>query len=314
MPTSSAQSSYSPVVFLLVIATVFGLTFLAVRHVYHGGLRRADPWDCGFPAQTSRMQDSADAFGQPIRQIFEPVYLIQREIPRADDTRPVFRQSVEDRHWYAMYLPIARFAEFLSGHVGRLQQGRISVYLLYSFLTLIALLVFAKNQGRIVFSCCNRAGGADRAADAGLVNRPPWCITEGAEIWQPYRCCTSFHKDAVSRTRLALFRVTPNLFGCMLLRSYRAVAGDLLHSRRADVIALVGLFALARVFFACRHGHRHLVARSARAAEMIGFWPSAMLRRCLPSLIGHPPRSPSSRTLVSRAGSNPSMAFARSRS
>jgi hypothetical protein len=51
---------------------------------------------------------------------------------------------VEDRHWYSMYLPIARFAEFLSRHVGKLQQGRISVYLLYSFLTLIALLVFAQ--------------------------------------------------------------------------------------------------------------------------------------------------------------------------
>jgi formate hydrogenlyase subunit 3/multisubunit Na+/H+ antiporter MnhD subunit len=143
-PTASAQASYSPVVFLLVIAAVFGLTFLAVRHVYHGRLRRADPWDCGFPAQTSRMQDSADAFGQPIRQIFAPVYLIHREIPRADDPQPVFRQSVEDRHWYAMYLPIARLTEFLSGHIGKLQQGRISVYLLYSFLTLIALLVFAQ--------------------------------------------------------------------------------------------------------------------------------------------------------------------------
>ena len=66
------------------------------------------------------------------------------EIPRADDPRPVFKQEVEDRHWHSMYLPIARFTEFLSGHIGKLQQGRISVYLLYSFLTLIALLVFAQ--------------------------------------------------------------------------------------------------------------------------------------------------------------------------
>src|SRR5688572_30985103 len=35
-PTSGAQASYSPVIFLLVIAAVFGLTYLAVRHVYHG--------------------------------------------------------------------------------------------------------------------------------------------------------------------------------------------------------------------------------------------------------------------------------------
>jgi hypothetical protein len=90
------------------------------------------------------MEDTADGFGQPIRQIFAPFYLIRREIPRADDPHPVFKQSVSDRHWPWIYLPVARFTEFLSSHVGRLQQGRISVYLLYSFLTLIALLVFAQ--------------------------------------------------------------------------------------------------------------------------------------------------------------------------
>ena len=144
VPTSSVQASYSPVVFLLVIAAVVALTFFAVRQFYHGRLRRADPWDCGFPEQTPRMEDTADGFGQPIRHIFAPVYQIHREIPRPDDPQPVFRQEVEDRHWPWMYLPVARFTEFLSGHIGKLQQGRISVYLLYSFITLIALLVFAQ--------------------------------------------------------------------------------------------------------------------------------------------------------------------------
>ena len=143
-PTGTTQASYSPVVFLLVIAAVFGLTFLLVRWIYHGRLRRAPPWDCGYPEQTSRMEDTADGFGQPIRHIFAPVFLIHRDIPRPDDPRPVFRQEVEDRHWYWLYTPIARLAEFVSRHVGRLQQGRISIYLLYSFLTLIALLVFAQ--------------------------------------------------------------------------------------------------------------------------------------------------------------------------
>ena len=43
-----------------------------------------------------------------------------------------------------MYLPVAQLAEFLSAKVGLLQRGRISTYLLYSFLTLIALLVFVR--------------------------------------------------------------------------------------------------------------------------------------------------------------------------
>ena len=41
-----------------------------------------------------------------------------------------------------MYLPIAAWVEFISRHIGKVQQGRISIYLLYSFVTLIALLVF----------------------------------------------------------------------------------------------------------------------------------------------------------------------------
>jgi len=144
VPTSSAQASYAPVVFLIVIAAVVGLTFIAVRRIYHGRLRRAAPWDCGFPEQTSRMEDTADGFGQPIRQIFEPVFRITREIPRPDAARPVFRQKVDDPHWHWMYRPIAQLTEFLSRHFGRIQQGRISIYLLYSFFTLIALLVFAQ--------------------------------------------------------------------------------------------------------------------------------------------------------------------------
>ena len=144
VPTSSAQASYSPIIFLLGIAAVFAATFFVVRRVYHGRLRRAAAWDCGFPEQTSRMEDTADGFGQPIRHIFAPVFLIHREIPRADDPRPVFRQEVEDRHWFWLYRPVARLTEFVSGYVGLLQQGRISIYLLYSFVTLIALLVFAQ--------------------------------------------------------------------------------------------------------------------------------------------------------------------------
>jgi hydrogenase-4 component B len=144
VPTSADQASYSPIVFLLVIAAVCGLTLLAVRRLYHGRLRRAPPWDCGYPEQDARMEDTADGFGQPIRQIFAPVFQIRREIPRADDPHPVFRQEVEDRHWPLLYAPIARLAELISRQAGRLQQGRISIYLLYSFITLIALLMFAR--------------------------------------------------------------------------------------------------------------------------------------------------------------------------
>jgi hypothetical protein len=107
-------------------------------------VRRADPWDCGFPEQTPRMQDTADAFGQPISLVFGPLYLMKRSVPGPEDPAPKYAMKVEDRHWPWLYLPVARAVEFVSAKIGRLQRGRISTYLLYSFLTLIALLVFVR--------------------------------------------------------------------------------------------------------------------------------------------------------------------------
>jgi formate hydrogenlyase subunit 3/multisubunit Na+/H+ antiporter MnhD subunit len=144
VPTAAEQASYSPLIFLVMIVAVTLLGFLVVRRVYHGRARLADPWDCGYPEQTARMQDTADAFGQPIRHVFGPLYRMERRLPGPEDTEPRYVLKIEDRHWYWLYLPVARAAEFVSSKIALLQQGRISIYLLYSFLTLIALLVFVR--------------------------------------------------------------------------------------------------------------------------------------------------------------------------
>jgi hydrogenase-4 component B len=144
VPTATEHASYAPIIFLAVIVSVTLFTFLLVRRFYHGRVRFADPWDCGFPEQTSRMQDTADAFGQPIRHVFGPLYLMDRRLPGPDDPTPRFFLKIEDRHWYWLYLPVARLADFVSAKIALLQQGRVSIYLLYSFLTLIALLVFVR--------------------------------------------------------------------------------------------------------------------------------------------------------------------------
>lgn len=144
VPSTQAQASYGPFVFMIVIGAVVAITYIVVRAGFHGRIRRAPPWDCGFPEQTARMQDSSEGFGQSIRIIFAPIYRITRRVPAPDDPQPKFEVRVEDKHWFGIYLPIARFVEYLSARIGSLQQGRISIYLLYSFVTLIALLVFVQ--------------------------------------------------------------------------------------------------------------------------------------------------------------------------
>jgi hypothetical protein len=49
--------------------------------------------------------------------------------------------SVKDHFWRWLYVPITDLAMFLARLVGLLQQGRIAVYLLYSFLTLAGTLL-----------------------------------------------------------------------------------------------------------------------------------------------------------------------------
>lgn len=77
----------------------------------------------------------------------------------------------------------------------------------------------------------------------------------GPGMMQPYRVLRKlFVKDAVlAHNASALFRLTPYVvFGCMVLAAsiVPVLATDLPFSPAADVIALVGLFALARVFMA----------------------------------------------------------------
>jgi hydrogenase-4 component B len=144
VPVAIERASYGPAIFLLGVAASFALAFVLVRTLYHGRLRRAAPWDCGYPWQNARMQDTAEGFGQPIRQIFEPFFRMERELPTPFDTEPRYRVSVGDHFWHWLYLPLARAVERLASVIGLLQQGRIAVYLLYSFATLIAVLVVVK--------------------------------------------------------------------------------------------------------------------------------------------------------------------------
>jgi hydrogenase-4 component B len=140
-PNSLDQASYGPVVFLLGILGSFALAFILVRRLYHGRMRRGIAWACGFPWGTARMQDTAEGFGQPIRQIFEPFFRMKRELPSPFDEQPRYKVVVEDHFWHWLYLPAAGLAAHLARLIGRMQQGRIAVYLLYSFLTLAATLL-----------------------------------------------------------------------------------------------------------------------------------------------------------------------------
>ncbi|HDR9510020.1 hydrogenase 4 subunit B [Burkholderia cepacia] len=143
VPVSTARASYMPAVFMLFFVACCGLAWLLVRRFYHGRLRRAAPWGCGFPFPTTRMQDTAEGFGQPIREIFTPLLRIERQVPSPFDAQPAYRVSVADRTWL-LYERIAAITLRAAEWAGRLQTGRIAVYLTYSFAVLILLLMLVR--------------------------------------------------------------------------------------------------------------------------------------------------------------------------
>jgi len=147
-PSGIDRASYGPIVFLCGVGAATLLGLLIARGLFRGTLRRAATWACGMgllPVRDqARLQDSAEGFGQPIRQIFETFFHVSRELPAPSDVRPRYRVLIEDRIWLGAYLPIVRAVDAVARQVGHLQQGRISIYLLYSFLTLLVMLLLVR--------------------------------------------------------------------------------------------------------------------------------------------------------------------------
>ncbi|MDO8376092.1 MAG: NADH-quinone oxidoreductase subunit H, partial [Aquabacterium sp.] len=81
-----------------------------------------------------------------------------------------------------------------------------------------------------------------------------WLQNKSApSLWQPYRLLHKlFHKESMLAHHASpLFRAAPYLvFGCMVLACaiVPTLSTDLPLAPAADAVALVGLFALARVF------------------------------------------------------------------
>ena len=65
-PISENRASYSPLIFFISIALFMPLVFSMVRCCFHARFKRVPALHCGFSLQTSRMQDTAEGFGQPI--------------------------------------------------------------------------------------------------------------------------------------------------------------------------------------------------------------------------------------------------------
>lgn len=143
-PVSPAVASFSAPLVLLGLGLAWGLFYLLLHGRDHQRARRTRPWDCGFGPLSPRMQYTATAFAQPVRRIFQPVWLLDERVERLGDDRRVtglrHQLQVGDLSWKLLYAPIGRWVLAAARRVAHMQGGNVRTYLSYSFFTLIFLL------------------------------------------------------------------------------------------------------------------------------------------------------------------------------
>jgi hydrogenase-4 component B len=111
--------------------------------------RIAPTWDCGLKGLTPRMEYTATGFSKPIRMIFKALFRPRREVQREYDFSPYFTTSirfeahVEEVFETRIYRPLQRQVLRLSRRMRALQAGSLQAYLIYIFITLLLLLLFA---------------------------------------------------------------------------------------------------------------------------------------------------------------------------
>ena len=112
-------------------------------------VRIGPTWDCGLRGLTPHMEYTATGFSKPIRMIFKALFRPRREVQREYDYSPYFAKTlrfeshIEEAFVTRIYRPLNRAILRLSRRMRALQAGSIQAYLIYIFITLLLLLMFA---------------------------------------------------------------------------------------------------------------------------------------------------------------------------
>ncbi|HJS92206.1 MAG TPA: hydrogenase 4 subunit B [Steroidobacteraceae bacterium] len=145
VPIDPARSAYDGALVFGMILVAAGATAFVVRRIAARALRRAAPWDCGFPDASPATQYTATSFAQPIRRVFGSVTFRARErivmAAPGDSTASELRVELHDTVWEVFYAPVIRFVERSAERLNRLQSLTIRKYLTVVFVALIALLI-----------------------------------------------------------------------------------------------------------------------------------------------------------------------------
>ena len=133
VPIAESRSSYNGLLVFLFISASASLAAVAIHRLASDAVRKAPPWDCGFPDPSPATQYTATSFAEPIRRVYGAFAFRARErvdMPAPGELRPA-RLTVEmhDLVWEFIYDPVTHAVEFLAVKLNRLQFLTIRQYL-----------------------------------------------------------------------------------------------------------------------------------------------------------------------------------------
>jgi len=125
------------------LAAFAGLFFLRRRLLASRKVTSSVTWDCGYTAPKARMQYTASSFVQPI--VDEGAWILQTH-RTAKPPQGYFPKEAElatytdDTFTEKLFRPLFAGVAWLFGKLQWMQHGRISLYILYIAIALLALL------------------------------------------------------------------------------------------------------------------------------------------------------------------------------
>ena len=265
IPISESRSSYSG---FLVFFFILMASWAAIRVIHNfasRAVRRAPPWDCGFPDASPSTQYTADSFAQPIRRVFGPIAFrakIGQTMPQPGDMAPArLTLSLRDLIWEFIYAPIESAVLYAARTAQRpaipddpqLSQSRLrgvgSPPRFGGNMGLILAILVQGIQMVLVLALAPGLIGFTRKVKARLLRR------QGPSVVQPYRDLLRLvRKEAVLADNASwLFRNAPYLIFATTWVAAALVptfAAGLHFSWAADLIAITALLGSARFFLA----------------------------------------------------------------
>jgi hydrogenase-4 component B len=133
----------------LLLLGMAALTFLALFATSRRDSRVSETWGCGTLSQQAAGEYTGHGFSEPLDIIFSSLYRtrIRNERVFYDEHRAIFKSGTAEIRLLKvfeeyLYIPAAQQAVRIANGISRFQNGCLDTYILYVFVTVIALLVY----------------------------------------------------------------------------------------------------------------------------------------------------------------------------